>query len=143
MAKRPDEIHALLGKGTEFQGQLKFEGTVRIDGTFKGEIHAEGTLIVGDGARVEAQIRCGTLIVSGEVRGDIQATQRVEALSPARIVGNLQTPVLVINEGVLFDGQAKMEGTAEPGRDREKRIPFLSKSQRREEPESSPQSEGS
>lgn len=127
MPKRRDEIHAFLGKETEVRGELKFEGTVQIDGTFRGEIHATGTLIVGEGARLEgAEINCGTLIVSGQVVGNIRATHRVEALAPARILGNIQTPVLVINEGVLLDGNIRMAVSAEEGKAREK-IPFVGK----------------
>lgn len=138
MAKGSDEIHGLLGKGTEFEGQLKFEGTVRIDGIFRGEILTNGTLLVGEGARVEAKVNCGTLIINGEVLGDIKATNRVEALAPAKILGNVLTPVLVINEGVHFDGNARMEGSEDKEKEKEKRPLFLGKREKDASIEESP-----
>jgi cytoskeletal protein CcmA (bactofilin family) len=131
MPKSSDEIHGLLGKGTEFQGHLKFDGTVRIDGLYRGEIQTSGTLLIGEGARVEADVNCGTLIVNGEIQGDIKATNRVEALAPARIIGNVFSPVLVINEGVFFDGNSRMETPAEKGGEKERKIPFLGKREKR------------
>jgi cytoskeletal protein CcmA (bactofilin family) len=131
MPKSSDEIHGFLGKGTEFQGQLKFDGTVRIDGVFRGEIQTKGTLLVGEGARVEAEVHCGTLIINGEINGDIQAVNRVEALAPAKIHGNILTPVLVINEGVFFDGNARMEVSAEAEGEKDRKIPFLGKREKR------------
>ena len=143
MGKRDDEIQAFLGKGTEFQGQLKFEGTVRIDGIFRGEVQATGTLVVGEGAKVEAEMRCGTLIVSGELMGNIHATHRVEALAPARIMGNIQTPVLVISEGVLFDGNARMGGAGEEAVDRERKLSLLGKREKKPQTEEVNEAESS
>jgi cytoskeletal protein CcmA (bactofilin family) len=108
MTKKSDEIQGFFGKGTELQGELKFDGTVRIDGTFRGSIHTVGVLLVGEEARVEADVHCGTIIVTGEITGEIQATERFEAQAPAKIQGNVEAPVLVISEGVHFDGHAKM-----------------------------------
>ncbi len=142
MPKGSDEISAFLGKGTEFQGQLKFDGTVRIDGRLGGEVQATGTLMVGEGGRVEAEIHCGTLIASGEVVGNIHATNRVEALAPARLSGNIETPVLVINEGVHFEGHVRMEGSAAGGGERERRISFLGKRDKKPAAEELPKAEG-
>jgi cytoskeletal protein CcmA (bactofilin family) len=108
MTKKSDEIQGFFGKGTELHGELKFDGTIRIDGVFQGSIHTAGTLVVAEGARVEADVHCGTIIVTGEVTGDIQATERFEAQAPAKIQGNVEAPVLVITEGVYFDGHARM-----------------------------------
>ena len=70
---RPGDVNALLGRGSEFEGKLTFEGIVRIDGKFTGEIFSDGTLIVGEGARVKAEIAVDTVIVQGEVVGNIRA----------------------------------------------------------------------
>jgi cytoskeletal protein CcmA (bactofilin family) len=125
MPKSSEEIHGFLGKGAEFQGQLKFEGSIQIDGIFKGEIEATGTLVVGEGARVEAEIQCGTLLVHGEIEGNARTTNRFEALAPARITGNIQTPVLVINEGVYLDGHVKMGTSEKDDVERQKGSPLL------------------
>jgi cytoskeletal protein CcmA (bactofilin family) len=106
------EHQAHLGKGSRVEGKLSFEGSVRIDGQIEGEINAQDTVVIGDSAEVNAQIRAGTVIVEGKVNGDIAARKRVELRAPARLVGNLSTPSLVIHEGALFEGHSSM-GDAE------------------------------
>ncbi|MCA9521978.1 MAG: polymer-forming cytoskeletal protein [Myxococcales bacterium] len=109
-----ETLNALLGKGSEFEGKLTFEGTVRIDGTFSGEIFTEDKLIVGEGAVVRAQIDAGSVEIHGDVIGDIRANESIELRSPARLKGNIATPALSIDKGVIFDGQCNMttkEGT--------------------------------
>lgn len=104
-----NELNALLGRGSEFDGKLSFEGTVRIDGNFTGEITTTDTLIVGEGARVTAEISCGTIVVHGEVNGNIRATAAVELHKPARVKGDVTAPSLMVERGVVFDGRSKME----------------------------------
>ncbi len=103
------ELNALLGKGSEFDGKLAFEGTVRIDGTFTGEITTSDMLIIGESAKVNAEVSCGTIVVHGEVNGNIKATQAVELHKPARVKGDVATPSLVVERGVVFEGRSKME----------------------------------
>lgn len=109
MVSRPGEVHTLLGKGSEFEGKLSFEGQVRIDGKFSGQIFTKDVLVVGDGARVNAEVNAGTVIVHGQVEGNIRATQLVELHQPGRIKGNIETPNLSIDRGVIFEGTCKME----------------------------------
>ena len=104
------EINTLLGKGSSFEGKLIFEGTVRIDGTLSGEIFSDDVLVVGEGAKVMAKIEVGVLIVEGYVEGNIRASRAVELHAPARVRGNLETPSLFIDKGVIFEGNCKMEG---------------------------------
>jgi cytoskeletal protein CcmA (bactofilin family) len=106
------ELNALLGRGSEFDGKLAFEGTVRIDGSFSGEITTSDTLIVGDGAKVHAEISCGSIVVHGEIVGNITASQSVELHKPARVKGDIATPSLSVERGVLFQGNSKMEEAA-------------------------------
>jgi cytoskeletal protein CcmA (bactofilin family) len=106
---RTGELNALLGKGSEFDGKLVFEGTVRIDGTFTGEITTSDMLIIGDSAKVTAEVSCGTIVVHGEVVGNIKATQAVELHKPARVKGDVSTPSLMVERGVVFEGRSKME----------------------------------
>lgn len=108
------ELNALLGRGSEFDGKLSFEGTVRIDGTFSGEISTSDTLVVGEGARVQAEISCGSVVVHGEVTGNITATQSVELHKPARLKGDVTTPSLMIEKGVVFEGRSQMSSAAAP-----------------------------
>jgi len=106
------QLNALLGRGSEFDGKLSFEGTVRIDGTFTGEISTSDTLIVGEGAKVSADITCGSIVVHGDVTGNIKATESVELHRPAKVKGDVTSPSLMIEKGVTFDGSSKMEGSS-------------------------------
>lgn len=112
----PGELNAVLGRGSSFEGKLTFEGTVRVEGKFRGEIHTEDTLVIGEGANVEAEISAGTVVVSGgEVVGNIRAKQVIELERSARVRGTLETPALKIERGVIFVGTCKMDGKAEGG----------------------------
>lgn len=103
------EINALLGRGTEFNGKLTFEGKVRIDGKFSGEIFTDDVLIVGEGADVRAEIEVSTLIIKGGVvTGNVRAREMVEIHAPGRLIGNIVSPALFIDKGVIFEGNCKM-----------------------------------
>ncbi len=104
----PGEVKAILGKGSEFEGKLKFEGTVRIDGRFQGEINSTGTIILGENAVIEGEIHVDSAIIGGELQGDVYANSRVELHAPAKVDGNVQSPVLVVQEGVTFNGNCQM-----------------------------------
>jgi cytoskeletal protein CcmA (bactofilin family) len=107
--QRPTEINALLGRGTHFEGKLVFEGRVRIDGGFKGEIHGDDVLVIGDGAQVSGQVHVATCIVTGgEVEADIKARDGIELYAPAKVTGALHAPAIFIDRGVRFEGTCKM-----------------------------------
>ena len=106
MAK--DEINAFLGTGTVYEGKLNFQGSVRIDGIFTGEVHSEGTLIIGKDAKVQGQVWVGQLVLSGNFQGEIQAGKKVVLHKTAHLVGSMDTPVLVIEEGAVIEGQVTM-----------------------------------
>jgi cytoskeletal protein CcmA (bactofilin family) len=104
------EITALLGRGTEFDGKLHFEGRVRIDGVFRGEIQSDDTLVIGEGAEVHAEIDVATVIVrGGVVHGNIRAKTAIELHAPGRMVGNLHSPSVFIDRGVEFQGACRMD----------------------------------
>jgi cytoskeletal protein CcmA (bactofilin family) len=105
----------LLGQGAEFEGKLTFAGTVRIDAKFRGSIVTNDVLVVGEHARIDAEITCGTVIVHGEVNGNIKAKIAVELRHPAKLRGNVESPSLVIEKGVLFQGETKMPGAEKNG----------------------------
>jgi cytoskeletal protein CcmA (bactofilin family) len=102
------ELNAFLGKGCSYEGKLTFEGRVRIDGVFKGEIFSNDTLEIGKDAQVEAEIDVATLVIGGRVTGTVHARKRCELQAPARVQGSITTPSLVIAEGVVFDGTTSM-----------------------------------
>jgi len=131
-----DDVNALLGRGSEFEGKLTFEGTVRIDGVFGGEIFTEDTLIIGEGAQVRASVEAGTLIVHGDVEGDVRTRNLIELHAPATLRGNIETPNLVIDRGVLFEGSCRMDLADRPAA--EAPPPKADKPREVEEPEPEP-----
>jgi cytoskeletal protein CcmA (bactofilin family) len=110
------EITTLLGRGAVFEGKLTFEGTVRIDGRFKGEVFSDDVLVIGDGALVEAQIEVGEVIIQGTVVGNIVAKRSIEIHAPGRVKGDLHTPSLQIDKGVIFEGRSFMEAATQQPR---------------------------
>lgn len=113
--KNKNEINAILGSDTEFEGKLSFKGAVRIDGNFTGEIYTEGTLIVGEAAVIKSDIHVSHIIISGEIRGNIIADSRIEIHAPAKVFGNIQAPAVVIEEGVIFEGNCRMQNVGNEG----------------------------
>jgi len=103
-----DEINAFLGAGTNYQGKLHFQGAVRIDGNFQGEVVSDGTLVVGQEAVVEGQIKVGQLVLSGNIQGEVEAKSKVVLHKTANLQGNIRTPVLVVEEGAVLEGQLLM-----------------------------------
>jgi cytoskeletal protein CcmA (bactofilin family) len=110
MDQSSTEITALLGRGTKFEGKLHFEGRVRVDGFFKGEIKSDDTLVIGDGAEVHAEIDCATVIVrGGSVTGNIRAKNALEIHAPGKVIGNIHSPSIFIDRGVEFQGSCRMD----------------------------------
>ena len=103
-----EEIRAFLGKGSEFTGKLMFNGSVRIDGDFKGSIFGNGTLVIGEGAEIEADIRVDSVMVSGEMRGQIDVKKKIRIYATGKVTGDLNTPVFSVEEGAFFEGTCHM-----------------------------------
>jgi len=111
MTKKKDnngEIMAFLGRGAEFNGKLVLNGLVRIDGEFKGEALGSGTLIIGEGACVEADIAVDSIVIFGEVRGNLDIKGKTEISSTGKLLGNMKTSNLVVKEGAVIDGTCRM-----------------------------------
>lgn len=125
---------AFLGKGTRLSGKISFEGTARIEGQIEGEIVANDTLLIGESALVNAQISGGTIIIHGKVTGDITASKKLEIRAPGRLYGNVTTPSLVIEEGVVFEGHCSMGATEARG---DRKVTLLAKDDRGNETVSS------
>lgn len=111
--KNIEKISNFLANDTEFEGKLKCDGTIRIDGHFKGEILATGTLVIGELGIVESDIHAHYIIVSGEVHGKIVADEKIEIRPPGKVFGNIQAPCVVLNEGVIFEGTCQMQEAKE------------------------------
>ncbi len=107
----PDEV-AFVGKDVEFKGVITYSGTVRIDGTLDGEIHTDGGLLVGPEAVIKAKVIAGTVVCRGTIHGDILAKDQIVLCAPAVVQGSLTTPVLSMEEGVVFNGTLEMKSQA-------------------------------
>jgi cytoskeletal protein CcmA (bactofilin family) len=97
-----------LYKGSRVTGQLTFQGSARIEGSVDGEIQCNGTLTIGERAEVRAKISGEVVVIRGKVEGDVVAKEKVELIAPARLFGDIDTPRLIITEGVVFDGDCSM-----------------------------------
>jgi len=106
-------LTAFIDQGSEFEGKLSFKDTVRIDGSFRGEISSENTLIVGESGEIEATIRSTTVVISGSVVGDIEASAQIVIHKTGRVQGDLSTPSIVIEEGAVFNGNLSMKGAGQ------------------------------
>jgi cytoskeletal protein CcmA (bactofilin family) len=103
------ELQALLGRGTQFEGKLVFQGRVRIDGKLSGSVYSEDVLILGPSANVKADIEVGTLIVrGGSLEGNVTAHRLVEIYAPARVRGDIRTDQLFLDKGVTFEGNCQL-----------------------------------
>jgi cytoskeletal protein CcmA (bactofilin family) len=110
MVSKTDEksIKAYMGEDTVFNGSLTFDGAVRIDGKFEGQVKTNDTLIVGETGDLKADVTAGVLIAKGKINGTIVATERVEIHSTSKIVGNIQAPSFKVEVGAIFDGHVDM-----------------------------------
>jgi len=108
VAARTNDLTAFIDEASDFEGKYTFSGTVMLNGKFKGEIASNDTLIIGEKGVVNASIRAGVILINGEVVGNVLGTERVELRGTARVFGDVEAPVVVVEEGVLFDGQCKM-----------------------------------
>jgi cytoskeletal protein CcmA (bactofilin family) len=109
--KKKDEeltINAFLGNKTNFTGTLVFDGIVRIDGFFKGNIVSSDTLVIANTGNVEADIEVSTVKISGSFKGTIKAKSIVELLKPAVVEGTIITPAIKIEDGVVINGNIQM-----------------------------------
>ena len=102
------DLSAYIDEASEIEGKYTFAGTIMLNGKFTGEISSNDTLIVGDKGVLNATVRAGVVLVSGQITGNIVASERVELRGTARVFGDVEAPVIVVEEGVLFDGHCRM-----------------------------------
>ncbi len=104
-----NQICAIIEEGCRFEGNLSFNGVVRIAGIVTGSIFSNDTLIISEGAVINADINANVILMSGTVKGNVKATSRVEIRKPARFEGSIMSPSLIVEEGVIFHGVTKMK----------------------------------
>jgi cytoskeletal protein CcmA (bactofilin family) len=102
------EIVSLLGEGAEFQGELSFNHGIRVDGIIRGKVRSEASLVIGPKGKVEAEVAIRRVSISGEFRGTIHASDRVEIHKEGKVYGDIYTPCLIIEAGAVFEGKCNM-----------------------------------
>lgn len=105
--KRGD-LTAFIDEGSEIEGKCTFAGTVMVNGTVRGEIASTDTVIVGEKGIVQANVHADAIFISGQVVGNLVAAQRLEMRGAARVSGDIEAPVVVMEEGVFFQGHCQM-----------------------------------
>jgi len=106
---KKSDLTAFIDEGSEIEGKCTFAGTVMLNGTIRGEIASTDTVIVGEKGVVHADVHADTIFVSGQVVGNLVAAQRLEMRGAARVCGNIEAPVIVMEEGVFFQGHCQMD----------------------------------
>jgi cytoskeletal protein CcmA (bactofilin family) len=101
-------VNSIIGEGTTLRGDFELNGLLRIDGKFYGRVNTSGKVLVGKNGIAESTIIAGTVVIGGKVKGDIIATERITLLSTGELIGNIKTPRLIIEEGVIFDGTCEI-----------------------------------
>ena len=124
------EVSAFLGKGTRVTGKLAFDGPGRIEGHVEGDVSAQGSLVIGESAVVNAQVTGTSVVVHGTITGDVTARKRLEIHAPGKVYGNISVPSLVIHEGVVFEGQCTMPGGDAQRIDQARKVAFFSSDER-------------
>ncbi len=97
-------VNSIIGEGSEFKGEFTINGLLRIDGKFRGTIETEGRVLIGQTGEAITDIKANVVVVGGKVKGNIYATEKVIMLSTGRVEGNIITPGLSMEEGVVFEG---------------------------------------
>jgi cytoskeletal protein CcmA (bactofilin family) len=97
-------INSIVGEGTTFHGELRLNGLLRVDGDFSGTIRTSGKVLIGKSGRAECTIRANTVVIGGIVRGNIYAEEKVIILSTGMMIGNIHSPRLIAEEGVILNG---------------------------------------
>ncbi|NLT66740.1 MAG: polymer-forming cytoskeletal protein [Acidobacteria bacterium] len=106
--KSADEIVSHLGEGAELIGEISFTNRLRVNGTIKGKVRSEALLEIGPTGRLEAEIDVKKVVIKGEFRGVIRASERVEIQKDGKVFGDIFSPCLIIEAGALFEGRCNM-----------------------------------
>ena len=119
MKDKPRELNetklaGLIDMESDFKGELSFKGSFRIEGNFKGTITSDSLLVVGERGKVEADVKVGQLVINGEIRGKLEASERVEVHNRGRVFGTILAPVLIVEEGAYLEATCQTKGAATP-----------------------------
>jgi cytoskeletal protein CcmA (bactofilin family) len=101
-------VNSIIGEGTTLHGNFNLNGLLRIDGSFSGTVQTSGKVLIGKHGSAQCKIVAGTVVIGGKVKGEIIAMERITLLSTGVLIGNIVTPRLIIEEGVVFDGKCEI-----------------------------------
>ena len=107
--KKSQKMNTFLGEDTKLEGKLRFHGIARVDGQFLGDVSADGILIVGEKGRVEGNSHVASVELGGEIRGDVLADDRIEILTTGRVFGDIQSPIVIMQEGAILQGHCQTQ----------------------------------
>jgi len=105
---KPSDLNGFLDAGSHVKGELRFETSFRVDGKFTGSVISDGDLMVGESGELEGELHVGRIFVSGTIRGNIDARQRVQIAPGGKVFADVATPSLVIEDGAIFEGRCAM-----------------------------------
>ena len=105
------KINGLIDRGCSIEGRLAFDGSVQINGDFRGDIVSDGTLIIGPEANVEGNVQVGVAIIEGSVKGTVEAKNEIDLRKGSRLVASIVTENIMIEEGAIFHGKCSMIGS--------------------------------
>jgi cytoskeletal protein CcmA (bactofilin family) len=111
--KESEKVATVFSKNTSFNGTLKFDSSIKIEGSFRGKILSKGYLIVGEKAKVRADVKAHSIVIAGEVKGNVEASERLELLPSGKLYGNIKTKKLKMADGVVFEGTCQMMADAQ------------------------------
>jgi len=103
-----EEMNVFWGKDSLLKGKVNSEGIFRLDGKVEGEIYHSGTLIIGETAVIKGKVEATTLILNGSLEGDVTVRERMEIHESGKLFGTVFTPIFVIQDGGIFEGNCKM-----------------------------------
>jgi cytoskeletal protein CcmA (bactofilin family) len=106
------KLAGLIDVDSEFKGDLTFKGSFRIEGYFKGTINSDSLLVIGERGKVEADVKVGQLVINGEIRGTLHATEKVEIHNKGRVFGTILSPILYVEEGAYLEATCQTKGAA-------------------------------
>lgn len=108
MASRNDQVDSIIGKGSAFEGRFNVQGSLKVDGKFEGEVRIEDQLIVGETGKVKTNVVAKKVIVGGTFIGNIVATEEVILLDTGKVLGDIVTPTLTVQKGVIVLGNIQI-----------------------------------
>lgn len=110
-------INSFIGEGTRFEGSIRLTGLLRIDGDFVGKINTEGKVLIGKSGRAECSIAARTVVIGGVVKGDVVCSEKLVILSSGIVLGNVHAPKMIVEEGVILNGDCAVDLGGETGKD--------------------------